>query len=182
MRGTEWPATVRRTEAFGTALPLALRSSDRAGHLRPFLDENPAPRAGLVPLDFEKAVDDPSSRDNVVLSRAGALEVRRQLAVTVGRTYLALVQPLCAMMPIAEEQSKLMAAYLTGDYHLPSAEAMVREMVAGHEHMKAKFTHSKRHTIEIDCQKYTYELWQELAKGRKRAARAGNGLPVPPKA
>ncbi len=92
--------------------------------------------------------------------------------------FLALVQPLCAMMPIAEEQSKVMAAYLLGEYHLPSPEQMTRAMLAEHEHMKTKFTGSKRHTIEIDCQKYTYELWQELAKGRKRAAQAGNVLPV----
>lgn len=96
--------------------------------------------------------------------------------------FLALVQPLCAMMPIAEEQSKLMAAYLAGDYHLPEDQAMARQMVAEHEQMKKKFTDSKRHTIQIDCQKYTYELWRELAKGRKRAKQAGNGLPVQPKA
>jgi thioredoxin reductase len=96
--------------------------------------------------------------------------------------FLALVQPLCAMMPIAEEQSKLMAAYLCGDYHLPTAEQMARDMHAEHEHMKAKFTDSKRHTIEIDCQKYTYFLWKELAAGRRRAARAGRTLPVPPRA
>ena len=59
---------------------------------------------------------------------------------------------------------------------------MARDMVAEHEDMKAKFTASKRHTIEIDCQKYTYCLWKELAAGRRRASRAGNTLPVPPKA
>jgi dimethylaniline monooxygenase (N-oxide forming) len=96
--------------------------------------------------------------------------------------FLALVQPLCAMMPIAEEQSKLMAAYLTGAYHTPSPDDMRKAMVAEHEYMKTKFTDSKRHTIEIDCQKYTYYLWKELAAGRKRAARAGNMLPVPPRA
>ncbi len=95
--------------------------------------------------------------------------------------FLGLVQPLCAMMPIAEEQSKVMAAYLTGDYHLPTAERMARDMVAEHEAMKAKFTDSKRHTIEIDCQKYTYYLWKELDAGRRRARQAGNTLPVPPR-
>lgn len=95
--------------------------------------------------------------------------------------FLALVQPLCAMMPIAEEQSKLIAAYLTGEYHLPSPDAMTRAMIDEHEHMKSKFTGSKRHTIEIDCQKYTYYLWRELETGRRRARRAGNTLPVPPR-
>lgn len=93
--------------------------------------------------------------------------------------FLALVQPLCAMMPIAEEQSKLMAAYFAGDYHLPETTEMVRRMREEHEAMKARFTESKRHTIQIDCQDYTYRLWQEQAAGGKRARRAGNVLPVP---
>ena len=92
--------------------------------------------------------------------------------------FLALVQPLCAMMPIAEEQSKLMAAYLTGNYHPPAAADMARLMRDEHERMKARFTDSKRHTIEIDCQDYTYHLWRELAAGEQRARRAGNTLPV----
>ena len=94
--------------------------------------------------------------------------------------FLALVQPLCAMMPIAEEQSKLMAAYLTGSYHPPQPEEMAQRMREEHERMKARFTDSKRHTIEIDCQEYTYNLWRELKAGSRRAARAGNSLPVPP--
>lgn len=51
-----------------------------------------------------------------------------------------------------------------------------------HEQMKAEFTHSKRHAIEIECQTYTYLLWKELAAGRRRADRAGNPLPIPVRA
>lgn len=93
--------------------------------------------------------------------------------------FLALVQPLCAMMPIAEEQSRLMAAYLTGRYHTPEPAEMAKQMRAEHERMKARFTDSKRHTIEIDCQDYTYNLWRELKIGMRRARRAGHTLPVP---
>lgn len=93
--------------------------------------------------------------------------------------FLGLVQPLCAMMPIAEEQSKWIAEYLAGRYHLPPVDEMQRRMVDEHERMKAKFTSSRRHTIEIDCQKYTYDLWRETAQGRKRAKKAGLTLPVP---
>ncbi len=93
--------------------------------------------------------------------------------------FLALVQPLCAMMPIAEEQSKLMAAYLTGRYHTPSAAEMEKQMREEHERIKARFTESKRHTIEIDCQEYTYKLWRELRAGGRRARRAGNTPQVP---
>lgn len=94
--------------------------------------------------------------------------------------FLALVQPLCAMMPIAEEQAKLMADYLAGRYHLPPPALMERAMREEHERMRARFTSSKRHTIQINCQDYTWHLWRELAAGRKRARRAGNILPVKP--
>lgn len=95
--------------------------------------------------------------------------------------FLALVQPLCAMMPIAEEQSKVMAAYLKGEYHTPPPAEMASRMRVEHERMKARFTDSKRHTIEIDCQAYTYNLWRELRAGARRARRAGHTLPVPPR-
>lgn len=93
--------------------------------------------------------------------------------------FLALVQPLCAMMPIAEEQSKFMAAYLRGHYHPPARDDMLELMRDEHERMKARFTSSKRHTIEIDCQEYTYNLWRELEAGARRAAQAGHRLPIP---
>ena len=37
--------------------------------------------------------------------------------------FLGLVQPLCAIMPIAEVQAKWLATLLTGDYALPPARA-----------------------------------------------------------
>jgi cation diffusion facilitator CzcD-associated flavoprotein CzcO len=86
---------------------------------------------------------------------------------------VALVQPLCAMMPIAEEQSKLIAAYLTGRYSLPDPTAMDRERVAMNDEIKAGYVNSTRHTIQINCGEYAYDLRQELRAGTKRADRTG---------
>jgi hypothetical protein len=93
--------------------------------------------------------------------------------------FLALVQPLCAMMPIAEQQAIFMARYLRGEYHPPEREVMEREMRRAHEEIKAGYVASKRHTIQIQCQEYTDELRAELKRGARRAARAGYILPVP---
>jgi cation diffusion facilitator CzcD-associated flavoprotein CzcO len=41
--------------------------------------------------------------------------------------FVGLVQPLCAMMPIAEEQAKFLAHYLTGHYAVPPVEMMNAE-------------------------------------------------------
>lgn len=92
--------------------------------------------------------------------------------------FLALVQPLCAMMPIAEMQSQWMADYLTGRYHLPDTATMVEAMFDEHQAMKSRFVESKRHTIQIDCMQYTFNLRKEWRKGAKRARKASFQLPV----
>jgi hypothetical protein len=92
--------------------------------------------------------------------------------------FVGLVQPLCAMMPIAEEQSKLVAAYLVGHYALPPVEVMHAQRMEMHERIKSRYVASPRHTIQITCGEYTYDLRRELAKGRARAAAQGFALPV----
>lgn len=96
--------------------------------------------------------------------------------------FLALVQPLCAMMPIAEEQAKWMSTYLRGEYRLPPRQEMEREMRAVHERTKAGYVASKRHTIQINCQEYADGLRADLLRGAKRAKSAGGVLPVPARA
>jgi len=92
--------------------------------------------------------------------------------------FLALVQPLCAMMPIAEEQSKFLAAYLTGKYHLPERSVMEQETHDYYYSTKNSYVNSKRHTIQIDCQSYAYNLRKELSKGQARAGKEHNRLPI----
>jgi dimethylaniline monooxygenase (N-oxide forming) len=95
--------------------------------------------------------------------------------------FVALLQPLCAMMPIAEEQSKLIANYLTGHYALPPVEVMHAERIEMHEKNKSQYLATPRHTIQINCGEYTHDLRKELARGRKRAKAQGYVLPVPPR-
>jgi dimethylaniline monooxygenase (N-oxide forming) len=96
--------------------------------------------------------------------------------------FLALVQPLCAMMPIAEQQSTWMAKYLMGEYRLPSRRIMDRERLSVHERTKHGYIPSARHTIQINCQEYCDDLRAELKAGARRARRTGNLLPVPGRA
>jgi hypothetical protein len=95
--------------------------------------------------------------------------------------FVGLVQPLCAMMPIAEEQSKFVARYLTGHYALPPVDVMNAERVEMHERAKSRYVATARHTIQINCGEYTYDLRRELAKGLRRAAAHGYVLPVEPR-
>lgn len=95
--------------------------------------------------------------------------------------FVALVQPLCAMMPIAEEQSKLIAHYLTGHYALPPVEVMNAQRIEMHERIKSRYVTTARHTVQINCGEYTYDLRRELVKGRRRAEASGFALPVEPR-
>ena len=95
---------------------------------------------------------------------------------------VALVQPLCAMMPIAEEQSKLIAAWLTGRYAAPDAATMARERDEMHQAVKSHYVASARHTIQINCGAYAFDLRKELKRGIKRAKAKGNPLPIQPRA
>ncbi|RDI53246.1 flavin-containing monooxygenase [Nocardia mexicana] len=96
--------------------------------------------------------------------------------------YLGLAQPLPTLVNFAEQQSKFVAAYLTGRYHLPPA-AEVEESVRMQETRRAgRYYDSPRHTIQIEFEPYVRELFEEMDAGAKRAAAAGNTLSVPARA
>ena len=83
-------------------------------------------------------------------------------------SFIGLVQTLCAIMPIAELQSHYLADYLKGDYQLPPASQMEDEMRQYHEEMKGRFTASRSHTIQINCNEYSYFLYKEWDAGKQR--------------
>ena len=88
--------------------------------------------------------------------------------------FIALVQPLCAIMPLAEEQSKWVAAMLAGDYALPPQAEIDRETRSFHDGMKQGYLPSPRHTIQInDCAGYAARLRRELRRGQRARAAAG---------
>ena len=92
--------------------------------------------------------------------------------------YLGLAQPLPTLVNFAEQQSKLVAAYLTGAYLPPPAEEMGQIIKADEDYYTGQYYAARRHTIQLDFDHYVRALTKELAKGAKRAAAAGNRLPV----
>jgi hypothetical protein len=48
--------------------------------------------------------------------------------------------------------------------------------------MRRRYVASKRHTIQVDFDRYLYELERERRRGEQRALRAGFELPVPERA
>jgi dimethylaniline monooxygenase (N-oxide forming) len=96
--------------------------------------------------------------------------------------FVGLLQPLGAIMPLAEAQGAWITEYLRGEYHLPSRGAMLAEIQRDQEAMRKRYVTSKRHTIQVDFDEYLYRLGKERAEGAERARAAGFALPVPARA
>jgi dimethylaniline monooxygenase (N-oxide forming) len=96
--------------------------------------------------------------------------------------FVGLLQPLGAIMPLAEAQGGWIGEYLRGDYALPPGPELRADMQRERDRMFKRYVASKRHTMQVDYDEYLLDLEKELARGRERAARAGRSLPVPARA
>ncbi|MCB0874761.1 MAG: NAD(P)-binding domain-containing protein [Solirubrobacterales bacterium] len=85
--------------------------------------------------------------------------------------FLGLVQPLGAIMPIAERQSVLITEALRGRLELPPRAEMEADIAAKRRKMRKRYVASKRHTIQVDYDDYMRELSKALEDGRDRADR-----------
>lgn len=96
--------------------------------------------------------------------------------------FIALLQPLGAIMPLAEAQGQWLAAYLRGEYHLPPKGQLLDDIRADQEYLRKRYVASKRHTIQVDFDEYLLDLDRERRAGAERARLAGFALPVPARA
>jgi cation diffusion facilitator CzcD-associated flavoprotein CzcO len=96
--------------------------------------------------------------------------------------FVGLLQPIGATMPLAEAQGQWIAEYLRGEYHLPSPAAMEADIRREQRRMRKRYVASKRHTIQVDFDRYLYDLRRERRRGAARAAEHGHALPVPARA
>ncbi len=87
--------------------------------------------------------------------------------------FVGLVQPLGAIMPIADAQSRWIADALRGRYAPPDAAELERRMADERRAMFARYVASPRHTIQVDFDDYLVELDRERRRGAERAARRG---------
>ncbi|HVY77176.1 MAG TPA: NAD(P)-binding domain-containing protein [Solirubrobacterales bacterium] len=83
-----------------------------------------------------------------------------------GLYFIGLIQPLGAIMPLAEAQAEWVGDLLDGSGTLPSPAEMQAEISAAEARMKKRYVASKRHTIQVDFQPYLREIRRE----RRRAA------------
>jgi cation diffusion facilitator CzcD-associated flavoprotein CzcO len=109
------------------------------------------------------------------------IELYRRVFAPANRSlaFVGLLQPLGAIMPLAEAQGSWLADYLRGRYHLPDRRAMEAEIRRETARMRRRYVASKRHTIQVDFDRYLVDLARERRRGAERARRTGFALPVP---
>jgi hypothetical protein len=96
--------------------------------------------------------------------------------------FIGLLQPVGAVFPLAELQSKWVADHLAGRYLLPSREEVRADIEAERAAMFERYVASVRHTMEVDFDDYVLALGKERKRGAARANAAGHRLPIPPRA
>ena len=96
--------------------------------------------------------------------------------------FVGLLQPLGALMPLAELQSAWICDHLAGRYHRPGDAALRADIEAERAAMFSRYVASKRHTMQVDFEDYVLGVRRERRRGERRAARAGHRLPVPARA
>lgn len=83
--------------------------------------------------------------------------------------YAGLAQSSPTIVNLAEQQSKLLAKLLVGDYALPSVEGQEAIMRADEAAHLEQYYSAPRHTIQIDFGRYCVDLHREIEAGEERA-------------
>jgi len=118
---------------------------------------------------FDHDMLDPSGDNRIELYRR---VVHPDLA---GLYFIGLIQPLGAIMPIAEMQSEWIADVIEGKVALPDRAKMAREIDREQRAMRKRYVASKRHTIQVDYWPYLRQLKQERKRNRVRGGGMGTG-------
>jgi len=84
-----------------------------------------------------------------------------------GLYFIGLLQPLGAIMPLAEAQSEWIADVLDGTCDLPSGAEMREVIRREDERMARRYVASKRHTIQVDFYPYLRTITRERRRGRR---------------
>jgi thioredoxin reductase len=87
-----------------------------------------------------------------------------------GLYFIGLVQPVGAVMPIAEIQSEWVADLLEGRAALPPEREMNREIARYHAVTTKRYGRSARHAIQVDFLAYLREIRRERRAGARRGA------------
>jgi dimethylaniline monooxygenase (N-oxide forming) len=78
--------------------------------------------------------------------------------------FLALIQPLGAIMPLAEIQSKWIAKIIKGESKLPSKETMLKTIEEDKQKLAQRYKQTPRHTLQVDFFTYKRIIEKEMKR------------------
>jgi len=127
----------------------------------------------------------PFLRESLIGARDGEIPLYRRVVAPAlpGLYFIGLVQPIGAIMPVAEAQSQWVADLLEGRAALPPAAAMNREITGYRKAIARRYGRSSGHAIQVDFLPYLWEIRRERVAGARRAAapaRRQTVVPMPP--
>ncbi len=85
--------------------------------------------------------------------------------------FVGLIQPLGAIMPLAETQAKWVAKLIKGTCCLPDVSSMKKDIERDTQQMRHRYNASPRHTFQVDFYLYKETIERELIKGTRRATK-----------
>jgi len=86
--------------------------------------------------------------------------------------FIGFAQAIPSIIAFVQDQAQWVAAYLDGEYALPSVEEMKASIARDEAKQVAHYIQSPRHTMQVDHVLYARDLKKEWRRGRKRAQRA----------
>lgn len=80
-----------------------------------------------------------------------------------GLYFIGLIQPLGAIMPLAEVQSEWVAKLILGKSKLPSKEIMLSDIKKYKNKLRKRYKQSPRHTIQVEFYPYKNMIKRQMA-------------------
>ncbi|GIV38991.1 MAG: monooxygenase [Thermonema sp.] len=82
-----------------------------------------------------------------------------------GLYFIGFIQPLGAVMPLAEQQAIWVAKLLKGDCKLPDKASMYRDIERYEQQLRRRYKESPRHTIQVDFYPYKRDIKKLIKQG-----------------
>jgi dimethylaniline monooxygenase (N-oxide forming) len=144
---------------------------DRFEGSKVFFTDGRAAEVDVVVYCTGYKVTFPFLDERVVSAHDNRIDLYRRVVdpANPGLYFLGLVQPIGAIMPLAELQAEWVADLVSGAAALPSYDRMRRQIREYDERQRKRFVASKRHTIEVDFHAYAAEIEKERRAGLARA-------------
>lgn len=136
---------------------------DRFEGSKVFFTDGSAVEADVVVYCTGYRVSFPFLDETVVRAEDNHVDLYRRVVAPEhpGLYFIGLIQPLGAVMPLAEEQAHWVAELITGEVTLPSVAEMRAQIEAYDAAVRKRYVASKRHTIQVDTHTYRGELRRE---------------------